>query len=111
MGIGKLAVGIPVVVWNILSTTRSSQSPRLARFRESVVPALFIGTAMVARGEIGLLIAQIARGSESLGAGLLGDEAFLVAIWAILLCTLFSPIGVGFIVNRWKSRIVNGMWR
>ena len=68
---------------------------------------------MVARGEIGLLIAQLARvqsSSTSNGTGLLGEEAFLVCIWAILLCTLFSPIGVGFILQRMRSKIVHGIW-
>ena len=69
---------------------------------------------MVARGEIGLLVAQIAHNnlhtSRSDSTSLLGDEAFLVCIWAILLCTLGGPICVGFIVRRWESNIRHGMW-
>lgn len=102
---GKLAVGLPVVLW-ALSAGAGSAAVRL---RKSLLPAFFIGVAMVARGEIGLLIAQIARSPPGGADGLLDDEAFLVCIWAILLCTLFSPIGVGFIVNRWKDRIIHGM--
>ncbi len=82
----------------------------------SIPPAVFMGVAMVSRGEIGLLIAQLARtgghgeASESHTSGLLGDEAFLVAIWAILLCTLVGPISVGVVVRRWGPRVTAGIW-
>lgn len=86
----------------------------------SLPAAVFMGVAMVSRGEIGLLIAQLARGgtegsssaepTSSTGSGLLGDEAFLVAIWAILLCTLVGPISVGLVVRRWGSRVTAGIW-
>nr|VWP00575.1 Tea4 [Ganoderma boninense] len=77
----------------------------------SIPAAVFMGTAMVSRGEIGLLIAQLARGNNSSGEkGLLGDEAFLVCIWAILLCTLVGPIGTGIVVRRWGPRVAAGLW-
>lgn len=84
------------------------------RFESSLVPAFFMGSAMVARGEIGLLIAQIAKNGsehESNGEGLLNDEAFLVCIWAILLCTLVGPISVGFVIRWWGLRVSSGIWR
>ncbi|GJE83967.1 Sodium/hydrogen exchanger [Phanerochaete sordida] len=107
MAAAKLAAGLPVVLWAMCS--RTPNSSRASPIKESLCPALFIGVAMVARGEIGLLIAQIARGAGD-APGLLGDEVFLVCIWAILLCTLFSPIGVGYIVHRWQHHIVHGIW-
>lgn len=83
----------------------------------SVPASVFMGVAMVSRGEIGLLIAQLARTggdasdtSPGDGSGLLGDEAFLICIWAILLCTLVGPIGVGVVVRRWNSKIATGIW-
>lgn len=78
----------------------------------STSAAVFMGVAMVARGEIGLLIAQLARGSPSSSAtpGLLGEEPFLLCIWAILLCTLVGPISLGFIVRRWGARVNVGVW-
>ena len=92
-------------------------APRLSSLRTSAAPAAFMGIAMVARGEIGLLIAQVARGSEPLSGGsasgsgsLLGEESYLVCIWAILLCTLVGPIGIGFIVRRWETRIRGDIW-
>ncbi|RPD62148.1 hypothetical protein L226DRAFT_463681 [Lentinus tigrinus ALCF2SS1-7] len=82
----------------------------------SIPPAVFMGVAMVSRGEIGLLIAQLARtgsdsrSSEASTSGLLGDEAFLMAIWAILLCTLMGPISVGVVVRRWGPKVTAGIW-
>jgi hypothetical protein len=112
MSVGKLSVSIPIVLCSVWSRRGVGESSSLiARFQDSAFPALFVGVAMIARGEIGLLIAQIAReGDTSTGNGLLDNEAFLVAIWAILLCTLLGPIGVGFIVTRWKNKIVHGAW-
>ncbi|KAH9887599.1 hypothetical protein C8Q73DRAFT_712523 [Cubamyces lactineus] len=73
--------------------------------------ATFMGVAMVARGEIGLLIAQLARGDPGKGqAGLLGEETFLLCIWAIMLCTLVGPMCLGYIVRRWGGRIHTGKW-
>ncbi|KZT66977.1 hypothetical protein DAEQUDRAFT_425949 [Daedalea quercina L-15889] len=135
MCIGKLAVGLPVVVWSISTkdtishveerTTLHSQSssapgPRLTPFRDrlhaSLYPAAFVGIAMISRGEIGLLIAQIARNGLSMGGtygdadGLLSEEGFLVCIWAILLCTLVGPICTGVIVRKWRHHVTVGVW-
>ncbi|OSD01701.1 hypothetical protein PYCCODRAFT_1391118 [Trametes coccinea BRFM310] len=75
--------------------------------------AAFMGIAMVARGEIGLLIAQLARGGGDGGessAGLLGEDAFLLCIWAILVCTLVGPMCLGFVVRRWGTKVSSGVW-
>ncbi|TBU61207.1 hypothetical protein BD310DRAFT_213478 [Dichomitus squalens] len=83
----------------------------LGQAAASIPAATFMGIAMVSRGEIGLLIAQLARGNGSGETpGLLGDEAFLVCIWAILLCTLVGPIGTGVAVRFWGSRLASGLW-
>ncbi|OJT10342.1 hypothetical protein TRAPUB_13147 [Trametes pubescens] len=90
--------------------TRASTPP--PPLPSSTPAAVFMGVAMVARGEIGLLIAQLARGDSSSGGtpGLLGEEPFLLCIWAILLCTLVGPISLGFIVRRWGARVNAGVW-
>lgn len=69
--------------------------------------AAFLGLAMVARGEVGLLIAQIGY-TES---GLLSEEGFLVVLWAILLNTVVGPVGVGVLVKRVGARVKDGSWR
>lgn len=57
--------------------------------------AILLGTAMVARGEIALIVAQIAR-------PLLvddGGEAYAVVIWAVLFSTVMGAVGVGWVVR------------
>ncbi|EPQ60097.1 Sodium/hydrogen exchanger [Gloeophyllum trabeum ATCC 11539] len=70
-----------------------------------LLPTSLLGLAMVARGEIGLLIAQVAK-----TAGLLEDELFLVCIWATVLCTIFGPVSVGWVCRRWE-KVGAGMGR
>ena len=73
----------------------------------SLYPAAMIGTAMTARGEIGFLIASIAETngfftSSGPTATPHGDssEIYLVVVWAIVLCTIVGPLGVGLLVKR-----------
>lgn len=73
---------------------------------------------MVARGEIGFLVASLAE-SDGIFAEF-GDntnqgssEMYLVVIWAITLCTIVGPICVGTVVRRVKAlqaqRVHSGM--
>lgn len=52
--------------------------------------------AMIARGEIGLLIVQLGFNETSF----LSEEAFLVAIWAIVINTILGPVSVGLLLRR-----------
>ncbi|KAL8284212.1 hypothetical protein RQP46_004961 [Phenoliferia psychrophenolica] len=70
-------------------------------------PAAFLGLALVARGEIGVLVLQVARNSPG---DLLGEEAYLVALWAVALCTIVGPIAFSALVRRYGEGIVNGRW-
>lgn len=73
----------------------------------SLYPASIVGLAMIARGEIGYLIASVAETS-----GLFAQpdkdttngnsEIYLVVVWAITLCTIIGPICVGTLVKRVK---------
>jgi Kef-type K+ transport system membrane component KefB len=66
----------------------------------SLHPASILGLAMVARGEIGFLISSLAESK-----GIFGEESgeiFLVVTWAIVLCTIIGPVGVGLLVRRLK---------
>jgi hypothetical protein len=73
----------------------------------SLYPAFILGSAMVARGEIGFLVSAIAQsngifGSISSDSGSAGtvQDLFLVVTWAIMLCTVIGPVAVGLIVRR-----------
>ncbi|KAI0637600.1 hypothetical protein C8Q77DRAFT_1214666 [Trametes polyzona] len=99
-----------------IAAPRDGKIPLTHRASTSIPAAAFIGAAMVARGEIGLLIAQLARGGSEHApapggeAGVLSEEPFLLCIWAILLCTLVGPIALGYFVRRWGPRLNSGIW-
>ncbi|KAK5020422.1 hypothetical protein LTR60_000530, partial [Cryomyces antarcticus] len=81
------------------STEASASPEKSTRLRKprSLYPAAILGSAMVARGEVGFLISSTAQSK-----GVLGSEVFLVATWAIVLCTILGPISVGLLVGRVK---------
>ena len=89
---------------NTVSRTRSTQLPRKPR---SLYPASILGLAMVARGEIGYLIASLAEtdgifsSSKQQNSG--SSELYLVVVWAITLCTIIGPVCVGTLVKRVKT--------
>jgi hypothetical protein len=60
---------------------------------------------MVARGEIGYLIASLAESNGIFGETSDGSssETYLIVVWAISLCTLIGPISVGTLVKRVKA--------
>lgn len=65
----------------------------------SLYPAAMLGFAMVARGEIGFLISSLAASNGILSADG-DDELFLITTWAIVLCTIIGPVGLGLLVRR-----------
>ncbi|CDM26749.1 unnamed protein product [Penicillium roqueforti FM164] len=72
---------------------------------KSFYPPSILGLAMVARGEVGYLIASIAesKGIFSNDSSEGPSDIYLVVIWAISLCTLIGPILVGTLVKRVKK--------
>lgn len=76
---------------------------------KSLYPPSILGLAMVARGEVGYLIASIAesQGIFSNGPSEEPSETYLVVIWAISLCTLIGPILVGTLVRHVKKMQVS----
>ncbi|KAI3391591.1 hypothetical protein diail_7049 [Diaporthe ilicicola] len=99
MMIGKGVVGLSIPMWDLLSQ-RSSVS-QCKQASSNWAPATLLGMAMVARGEIGLLIIQIGLNDTSF----LSEEAFLIAIWAIVLNTILGPLAVGLLLNRSEETI------
>ncbi|KAJ5617543.1 hypothetical protein N7537_002657 [Penicillium hordei] len=87
------------------STSRPGSRISLPPKPKSLYPPSILGLAMVARGEVGYLIASIAESqgifSREYSEG--PSEIYLVVIWAISLCTLIGPILVGTLVRRVKK--------
>ncbi|KXJ89743.1 Sodium/hydrogen exchanger family-domain-containing protein [Microdochium bolleyi] len=93
----------------------------------SLYPAGIISCAMVARGEIGFLISAVAESKgifssspspsaagQSVSSSLSDEQQqqqqqqqpsdiFLIATWAIVLCTIIGPFAVGVLVRRVKK--------
>ncbi|RDW64436.1 cation:proton antiporter [Aspergillus mulundensis] len=67
---------------------------------------LLLGSAMVARGEIGLLIIEIGYNETSY----VSQEGFITGVWAILLNTIIGPVSVGLLVKFYGKRIGDGEW-
>jgi Kef-type K+ transport system membrane component KefB len=83
--------------------TRNTSNPQKPF---SLHPPLILGLAMCARGEIGFLISGVAE-SKGVFSPLSGmsngpSDIFLVVTWAIVLCTIAGPLGVGLSVRRVK---------
>lgn len=95
MAFAKVVCGVWILVWTRVEE-RYEKKAGTTVSPSSFPPALFLGLALVARGEIGLLIAQIAHAE----AGLLQVDAFLVTQWAIIICTIFGPVSVGVLISR-----------
>ncbi|RAR04133.1 Sodium/hydrogen exchanger [Stemphylium lycopersici] len=75
-------------------------------FKETFWPAMLLGSAMVARGEIGLLVVQIGLNNTPY----LSKKAFITAVWAIVLNTILGPVTVGLIIKYKARSIAGGMW-
>jgi hypothetical protein len=70
------------------------------------VPTLLLGSAMVARGEIGLLIIEIGYNTTPY----VSKEGFITGVWAILLNTIIGPMTVGLLVKFHASKLKGGEW-
>ncbi|ORY31422.1 Sodium/hydrogen exchanger family-domain-containing protein [Naematelia encephala] len=97
MLVAKLLCGIWVLIW----------PAKWAGGRKGWKGAVFLGLAMVARGEIGLLISQIAYHTSQ---PLFDEDEFLIVTWAIVICTIIGPVGVGLSISRWGRRVLDGGW-
>lgn len=85
--------------------SRSQPASNLPPKPKSLHPACILSLAMVARGEIGYLIASVAESNGIFGEidGGSSTETYLVIVWAISLCTLIGPISVGTLVKRVRT--------
>ncbi|GAA5876051.1 hypothetical protein JCM16303_007004 [Sporobolomyces ruberrimus] len=88
------------------------QNDRKQSFVKETLPAAsFLGLALIARGEIGILVLQVAynanTSSSNASSSVLSTEPYLVAIWAVLICTIVGPVGFARLV---KIREGTGPW-
>lgn len=103
MALSKLVVGLVVPAWDMFSAVgfHKPAPPANARMSASWAPATLLGTAMVARGEIGLLIIQIGLNETPF----LTRKAFVVGVWAIVLNTIIGPVSVGVLLKKVGDQI------
>ncbi|KAL2858571.1 Cation/H+ exchanger [Aspergillus pseudoustus] len=134
MVFGKFIVGIWIPVWQVLFDSKDQRSshsdstrkqPEQPQDEESNIPelttnrpnstktsrttwlsGLLLGSAMVARGEIGLLIIEIGYNETSY----VSEDGFITGVWAILLNTIIGPVSVGLLVKAYGKRIGEGEW-
>lgn len=117
MLVGKILVGLWIPVWHYFRPEKQTEKPLSdltnpskptfrSQTRESLVPGLLLGFAMVARGEIGLLIVQIGYNNTSY----VSEAGFITAIWAILLNTILGPIAVGLLIKKRGKSLSAGAW-
>lgn len=98
MAFGKLIVGAVVPAWDLVSLRIKRRTSEKRRGQQTVswAPATLLGAAMVARGEIGLLIIQIGLNETPF----LSRKAFVIGVWAIVLNTIIGPVLVGSLLKR-----------
>jgi Kef-type K+ transport system membrane component KefB len=113
MVMAKLLAGGWLVIWGALERLSLRRASDQATLSGTVLPStpswpagLLVGLALVTRGEIGLLILNIAKAQE-----LVTEEGFSVGIWAVVLSTLIGPIGVGTLLRTQAINwIIRGPW-
>ncbi|KAF7902665.1 hypothetical protein EAF00_002568 [Botryotinia globosa] len=96
------------------SKTRETQPSVAESTRPPHLEALLVGFAMVARGEIGFLIASLSQSSGTLllknqqnTAIVSGEAVFLVIVWAVVICTIVGPVVVGILVRRIRNQALD----
>ncbi|KAL4813492.1 Cation/H+ exchanger [Aspergillus spinulosporus] len=85
---------------------RANEKPAREDTKVIWLSGLLLGSAMVARGEIGLLIIEIGYNETSY----VSEDGFITGVWAILLNTIIGPVAVGLLVKFYGKRIGEGAW-
>ncbi|KAE8155329.1 Cation/H+ exchanger [Aspergillus avenaceus] len=120
MVVAKFVVGAWVPLWQMLTMRKPKSDEaseeacsagnrpekRPGENKTTLLSGLLLGSAMVARGEIGLLIIEIGYNSTSY----VSQEGFITGVWAILLNTIIGPVTVGILVKVYGERIGQGEW-
>lgn len=103
MLISKVIVGLAIPSATIL---RKSPGISICEcFTTTFWPAMLLGSAMVARSEIGLLVVQIGLNNTPC----ISKEAFIIAVCVIVLNIIFGPVTVGLIIKDKARAIADGV--
>lgn len=94
-------MGLIVPLYELIIVRPAPKVSNLAK--EGWKPVTLLGVAMIARGEIGLLIIQIGLNETPY----LSEQAFLIATWATILSTVIGPVLVGLLLKRHGRTISN----
>lgn len=101
----QLIVGAWLPLWPLFGKGGKIASGK-GDYKRGLWPGILLGSAMVARGEIGLLIVQIGYNSTSY----VTNAGLDTAIWAILFNTILGPVVVGLLVKFKGSFLASGPW-
>ncbi|KAJ5346716.1 hypothetical protein N7541_009198 [Penicillium brevicompactum] len=88
------------------SDEEQSDQEKGKMWKRAWLAATLLGSAMVARGEIGLLIIEIGHNETPY----VSDEGFYTGVWAILLNTIIGPVSVGLLVRFYAHELKGGDW-
>ncbi|KAI9933606.1 hypothetical protein ASPWEDRAFT_185747 [Aspergillus wentii DTO 134E9] len=128
MTFAKCVVGIWVPIWQVALGAKSHEDQKTQEqpkmegnnpsdegqtdqetrktWKRTWLAAILLGSAMVARGEIGLLIIEIGHNETPY----VSDEGFYTGVWAILLNTIIGPVSVGLLVRFYAHELEGGDW-
>ncbi|KAJ6136867.1 hypothetical protein N7497_012119 [Penicillium chrysogenum] len=98
--------GQPKAEVNNPSDEEKSDHEKGKMWKRAWLAATLLGSAMVARGEIGLLIIEIGHNETPY----VSDEGFYTGVWAILLNTIIGPVSVGLLVRFYADELKGGDW-
>ncbi|CAP79057.1 Pc06g00640 [Penicillium rubens Wisconsin 54-1255] len=95
------------IVYTLLMTfAKQSEQDKGKKWKRAWLAATLLGSAMVARGEIGLLIIEIGHNETPY----VSDAGFYTGVWAILLNTIIGPVTVGLLVRFFAHELKGGDW-
>ncbi|KAJ5245539.1 hypothetical protein N7489_005635 [Penicillium chrysogenum] len=98
--------GEPKIEGNNPSDEQQSEKDKGKTWKRAWLAATLLGSAMVARGEIGLLIIEIGHNETPY----VSDAGFYTGVWAILLNTIIGPVTVGLLVRFFAHELKGGDW-
>ncbi|TIA97040.1 hypothetical protein E3P77_01326 [Wallemia ichthyophaga] len=127
MLIGKLLVGIWIPIRDCVSKETvvvgdEENKKRKTKWglgkpnKDSWVAGLLLGSAMLARGEIGVLILQVSLTTSQANASspnaitVMDTETYLIGIWAVAWNTIIGPVIFGQLVKFMGKGVIDSHW-